>query len=88
MQTEATKRKSIKKVIAETYKKFSALDAVFANGGTEGNALPLTECTVEDVNEVLYMNVTGVWLPMIYAILFMRTNGGGSFVATSPGMGW
>ena len=87
MQAEATNEEAIKKAIAETYRKFGALDAVFANGGTEGIAQPLTDYTVEQFNEVLHVNVTGVWLLMKYAIPLMKKNSGGSFVATSSGAG-
>ena len=87
MQAEATNEEAIKKAITETYRKFGALDAVFANGGTEGIAQPLTDYTVEQFNEVLHVNVTGVWLLMKYAIPLMKKNGGGSFVATSSGAG-
>jgi len=86
-QAEATDEEAIKKAIAETYTKFGALDAVFANGGTEGIAQPLTEYTAQEFNEVLHVNVTGVWLLMKYAVPLMRKNGGGSFVATSSGAG-
>ena len=72
MQAEATNEDAIKKAIAETYRKFGALDAVFANGGTEGIAQPLTDYTVEQFNEVLHVNVTGVWLLMKYAIPLMK----------------
>jgi len=87
VQAEAKDEVAIREAISRTYNQFGALDAVFANGGTEGIIKPLTEYSHEEFNEILHVNVTGVWLLMKYAVPLMQKNGGGSFVATSSGAG-
>ena len=87
VQAEAKDEEAIKSATLQTFEKFGALDAVFANGGTEGVVKPLTAYSIEEFNEILHVNVTGVWLLMKYAVPLMQKNGGGSFVATSSGAG-
>jgi NAD(P)-dependent dehydrogenase (short-subunit alcohol dehydrogenase family) len=54
-----------------------------ANAGTEGVVTPLTDQTVEDFNQVLSTNVTGVWLAMKHSVPTMKERGDGSIIATS-----
>ena len=67
--------------------KFGGIDAIIANAGTEGKVQPLENYSVEEFNETLLINVTGVWLYLKHALPVMRARGGGSFVAVSSGAG-
>ncbi|HEX7930854.1 MAG TPA: SDR family oxidoreductase, partial [Sphingomicrobium sp.] len=53
------------------------------NAGTEGVLKPIEALQVEDFEEVLRVNVIGVWLAMKYAAPAMKAAGGGSIIALS-----
>ena len=53
---------AIKECIDFANNEYGSVDIVFANAGTEGQVKPLTEFTVEEFNNVLSVNVVGVWL--------------------------
>jgi len=85
LEAESRNESAIALAIETSIKKFGTLDAVLAMGGTEGLSKPLTQYTTEQFNEVLEVNVTGVWLLMKYATPVMAAQGSGSFVAISSG---
>ena len=87
LEAESRDEAAIALAIESSIKKFGTLDSVLAIGGTEGLSRPLTQYTTEQFNEVLEVNVTGVWLLMKYATPVMAAQGSGSFVAISSGGG-
>lgn len=86
-KAEAKDEEAISSAVMAAHERFGAVDSVIANGGTEGVIRPLTEYTVEEFNEVLHVNVTGVWLLMKYSVPLMKERGSGAFVAVSSGAG-
>jgi NAD(P)-dependent dehydrogenase (short-subunit alcohol dehydrogenase family) len=74
---------AVEKLVASTVQKFGRLDIMVANAGTEGALGPLDQLRLEDVEQVLRVNVIGVWLAMKYAVPAMKASGGGAIVATS-----
>ena len=78
---------AINKCISTTYEKFGSVDIVMANAGTEGIVKPLTDFTVEEFNDVIDVNVVGVWLYMKYAFPIMQKQKSGSFIAVASTAG-
>ena len=78
---------AINKCINTTYEKFGSVDIVMANAGTEGIVKPLTDFTVEEFNNVIDVNVVGVWLYMKYAFPIMQKQKSGSFIAVASTAG-
>ena len=78
---------AIKECIDFANNEYGSVDIVFANAGTEGQVKPLTEFTVEEFNNVLSVNVVGVWLYMKYALPIMQKQKSGSFIAVSSAAG-
>jgi len=62
---------------------FGRIDVLFLNAGIEGEVKPMTEYPEETFDNVLGVNVKGVWLGMKYAFPYMRESGGGSVIITS-----
>jgi NAD(P)-dependent dehydrogenase (short-subunit alcohol dehydrogenase family) len=62
---------------------FGRLDFAFNNAGIEGQSAPAAECTRENWDRVLAINLTGVWLCMRHEIRQMLLQGGGSIVNCS-----
>ena len=78
---------AIRKCITRTCEKFGSVDIVMANAGTEGIVKPLTDFTIEEFNDVIDINVIGVWLYMKYAFPIMQKQKSGSFIAVASTAG-
>jgi NAD(P)-dependent dehydrogenase (short-subunit alcohol dehydrogenase family) len=74
----------IQALIKAVVERYGRLDAAFNNAGIEGRMIPITEQTQADFDEVVGVNLRGVWLSMKYEIEAMLALGnGGSIVNTS-----
>lgn len=63
---------------------YGRLDCAFNNAGVDGETAPLHESTRENWEQVLRVNLTGVWLCLKHEIAQMlRQGAGGSIVNTS-----
>ena len=80
---QANDETAIASAIAAAVDRFGALHILIANAGTEGVCKPIEELQVEDFDEVLRVNVTGVWLAIKHAAPAIKAAGGGSIVALS-----
>jgi NAD(P)-dependent dehydrogenase (short-subunit alcohol dehydrogenase family) len=85
--TDVAQEAQVKSLIGRTLEQFGRLDFAFNNAGIEQAPTPFLEQTVETYNEVMDINVKGVWLSMKYEIPAMLKTGGGSIVNTSSGLG-
>ena len=63
------------------------LNGAFNNAGIEGAVKVTTDCTEEEFDRTIAVNVTGVWLCMKYEIQHMLSQGGGSIVNTASAAG-
>jgi NAD(P)-dependent dehydrogenase (short-subunit alcohol dehydrogenase family) len=67
---------------------FGRLDYAFNNAGMEQNAQPLPDQTEETFDQIMAINVKGVWLSMKYEIpAMLATAGGGAIVNSSSIVG-
>ena len=62
---------------------FSRLDYAFNNAGIEGDSAPAAECSEENWDRVMAVNLKGVWLCMREELAHMAAAGGGSIVNCS-----
>lgn len=69
--------------VALAVEAFGGLHILFANAGTEGRVAPLVDQRAEDVEQVLRVNVIGVFNFLKYAAPAIADHGGGSVVITS-----
>ena len=81
--SDAADEAAVKASVEATVKTFGGLDIVFANAGIEGAARPIDELTVEEFQNVLTTNVTGVWLSIKHGAAALRQSGRGSIIATA-----
>lgn len=65
----------------EAFKVLGKIDILFLNAGIEGVVFPLTKYPEEMFDQVMAVNVKGVWLGMKYGFPLMKN--GGSVVITS-----
>jgi NAD(P)-dependent dehydrogenase (short-subunit alcohol dehydrogenase family) len=60
--------------------KYGRLDFAFNNGGVEGLSAPTHECTHENWDRTIGINLKGVWLCMKHEIVQMLRQGNGTIV--------
>ncbi len=63
--------------------RFGGLDVLLANAGVEGPTTPIVDYPTEAFDEVMAINVRGVFLGLKYAIPLLKRRGKGSIVITS-----
>lgn len=74
---------AVKRVCDEVAEAYGKLDVMVANAGIAGASKPADELTVEEWNQVMSVNVTGVFLCTKHSIPHMRKAGGGSIINLS-----
>ena len=78
----------VEALVAATLARFGRLDAAFNNAGIEGKFAPITELTESDFDDVIRVNLRGVWLSIKAEIQAMQALGhGGTIVNTTSFLG-
>ncbi|MBI2549839.1 glucose 1-dehydrogenase [Candidatus Woesearchaeota archaeon] len=82
VKADVSSSSDAKKLVAAAVKNFGKLNILYNNAGIVrwGNAV---ECTEEDWNRVIDINMKGAWLCSKYAIPEMTKAGGGSIINTA-----
>jgi NAD(P)-dependent dehydrogenase (short-subunit alcohol dehydrogenase family) len=80
---EAADERAFAAAVAATIDQFGGLDILIANAGTEGSLKPIETLSVEEFEDTMRTNVTGVWLSMKHCVAPLKARGGGSIVALS-----
>jgi NAD(P)-dependent dehydrogenase (short-subunit alcohol dehydrogenase family) len=70
-------------LISRTQSEFGGLDVFWANAGISGGFMPLHEQTPDYWNEVLRVNLVGVFLAVKHASAAMIPNGKGAIICTA-----
>ncbi len=83
VQTDVGKDADVKRMVDKTIETYGRLDYAFNNAGIEQILTPLLEQTEETFDQIININLKGVWLSMKYEIPHMLKNGGGAIVNTS-----
>lgn len=84
VQADVSKAADVKALVDETVNLYGTIDCLFNNAGISGNpGTPITDLDEAEWDQVININLKGVWLGMKYAIPIMRQNGGGSIVNMS-----
>ena len=87
VKTDVANEDDVRSLVEKTVKQDNRLDYAFNNAGIEEMTIPLVDQTSEVFDQIMNINVKGVWLSMKYEIAEMIRNGGGAIVNTSSG-GW
>jgi NAD(P)-dependent dehydrogenase (short-subunit alcohol dehydrogenase family) len=83
VKTDVSKASDVKTMIEQTMAKFGRLDFAFNNAGVEQLLTPLPEQTEETYDQIMDVNVKGVWLSLKHQIPAMLKTGGGAIVNNS-----
>jgi NAD(P)-dependent dehydrogenase (short-subunit alcohol dehydrogenase family) len=78
--TDVADDAAVAALVERTVREFGGLDLAFNNAGIEGAPAITHECTPENWQRTLAVNLTGVWSCMRHEIPRMLARGGGSIV--------
>ena len=80
IRTDVTQPREVEALIAQAVEAYGRIDCAFNNAGITGVIAPTAECTEENWDRTLAVNLKGVWLAMKYEIRQMLEQGGGAIV--------
>ena len=83
VRTDVSKPAEVESLVKKAVETYGQLDWSCNNAGVEGAKGSITECTEENWDEVIDVNLKGVWLCMRYEISQMLRQGGGAIVNIS-----
>jgi NAD(P)-dependent dehydrogenase (short-subunit alcohol dehydrogenase family) len=84
---DMTQPDEVQDAIRTAVERYQGVDIFLANAGIEGVVQPVPEYPIDVFDQVMAVNVRGVWLGLKYVIPIMRARGGGSIVITSSAAG-
>lgn len=80
VQCDVSRDEDVRRLIQKTISQYGRLDFAFNNAGIEGLSAPTHECTNENWDRTIGVNLKGVWLCMKYEIEQMLKQGKGVIV--------
>lgn len=80
VKCDVSRSADVAELINQTIKKFGRLDFAVNNAGIEGATAPTHECTEENWDKTININIKGVWLCMKSQIPVMLKQGKGAIV--------
>ncbi len=83
VKADVSKAADVEALVTQTVETYGRLDCAFNNAGIEGGVKPTIDCTEEEFDRTIAVNLTGVWLCMKSEITQMLSQGGGAIVNTA-----
>src|SRR6184192_1542237 len=83
VRADVSKERDVKAMIDRTLATFGRLDCAFNNAGIEQALTPLPDQTEETYDQIMNVNVKGVWLSLKHEIPAMLKTDGGAIVNNS-----
>lgn len=83
VKCDVSKNDDVKALIEKTIATFGRLDFAFNNAGIEGTSAPTQDCSEENWDKTIGINLKGIWLCMKHEIPAMLKKGKGVIVNTS-----
>ncbi len=83
VKADVSKPTAVEALVNKVMETYGRLDCAFNNAGIEGEIRQTAECSEENWDRTLAINLKGVWLCMKYEIPVMLKQGGGAIVNTA-----
>lgn len=83
VKTDVSEEREVEALMDRVVKDFGRIDGAFNNAGIEGDQAPSADCTLENFQRVLDINLRGTWLCMKHEIRRMLDRGQGAIVNNS-----
>ncbi len=87
IKADVTQVDEVEGLIDKTMDIYGRLDCAHNNAGIPGNSTPLADCTPDEWDAVMNLNLKGIFLCLKYEIIQMLKQGNGAIVNTSSTMG-
>ncbi len=82
IEADVSNAAEVEGLVNKAVEAYGRLDCAFNNAGI-GHTGTITECTEEEWDHVMAVNLKGVWLCMKYEIMYLAMHGGGAIVNAS-----
>lgn len=79
IETDVRQESQVQAAVQRAADRYRRIHAAVNNAGIEGRFGPVQDATAEDFDQVIGVNLRGVWLGMKYEISHMLTHGGGAY---------
>lgn len=83
LRCDVSKSAEVERLVQAAVSRFGRLDYAFNNAGIEGAQAPTADCTEENWQRVIDVNLKGTWLCMKHELAVMLKQGGGAIVNCS-----
>ena len=83
IHTDVSVGRQVEAMVSKIVHTWGRLDCAHNNAGIEGRMANTAECTEENFDRVIAINLKGVWLCMKHEIPQMLKHGGGAIVNTA-----
>ncbi|PCJ21655.1 MAG: oxidoreductase [Gammaproteobacteria bacterium] len=80
---DVTQAQQVQRYVDTAVERYGAIDCFLNNAGVEGVLKPITDYPEDVFDNVIDVNLKGVWLGLKYVMPAMAAGGGGSIVITS-----
>ena len=83
IKADVSKVEDVKNYVAKTVERFGKIDMFFNNAGISGSGVKTLDCSEEEFDMIVNVNLKGVFYGLKYVIKEMLKTGGGSIVNTA-----
>ncbi|MEX1238931.1 MAG: SDR family oxidoreductase [Cyclobacteriaceae bacterium] len=83
VKCDVSKSKDVSELVNKAIKAFGRIDFAVNNAGIEGETAPTHECSEENWDKTININLKGVWLCMKHELTCMLKQGKGAIVNTA-----
>ncbi|SDI25041.1 NAD(P)-dependent dehydrogenase, short-chain alcohol dehydrogenase family [Alteribacillus persepolensis] len=83
IQADVSAEADVENYVNKAVETYGKIDVFFNNAGIEGEVAPITEQSVDNLNNVLSVNVRGVFLGLKHVLNVMNKQGYGSVINSS-----
>lgn len=87
LRTDVSNPEDVQRMIGAAVDSYGQLNVLYNNAGIEGDQAPTADCTLENFDRVIAVNLKGVFLGMKYGIPAILKSGGGSVINTASTAG-